>query len=321
MKISQKMVTLMGMSILVGSTTGCVKSSDPKPADKVTATAVQPQAPLFEDNLRTIQLSTYYSNGRRLRAVNADGRVILEGELIDEGAQTYSSGGIIAFTVRGERGHFRLKAFNLMGQEIPTSQFYFHRNSEVFISDNIIAFTSFEQGKRLIAFNRSGKELNTSQYVLRDSGNGSSQVYISSNLIAFTTDSEGLRLHTFTARGQELRTSSRPLSETSKVYISKNLIAFTSDVYVPQNDNNPHALPQITGGVRLFTFTVDGKELRTSSQVLNENIEVSIFDDSIVLGRRGHRAHHWNHENDRNHALPYDDGREHPGDLRFHRND
>lgn len=122
-------------------------------------------------------------------------------------------------------------------------------------------------GSRLRAVTRDGQVITQGQLLDQDS-----RTFSSKGFVAYTVYEQGRRLKTFNFRGQELNTGYVMLSPKSKIYISDYLIAFTA------RDNN---------GWRLYTFTVDGLPVNTSSQLISRNADIYFDQNRMYVSPDG----------------------------------
>ncbi|MBL7554903.1 MAG: hypothetical protein JNM24_03705 [Bdellovibrionaceae bacterium] len=170
-----------------------------------------------------ISVTTYQDQGTRIRAINSDGRVIVNGLLLGDNAQIFSSRGFVAFT-ENKNGK-RLRTFNYKGNELHTSAYLLKDDSKIFISDNLISFTTYNEGLRLYTFTADEAQINTSADLLDEE---KSKVWIGNKLISFSVNRDGLRLRTFNSDGKIINTGALILDESQSVKIKEDTVYFLS---------------------------------------------------------------------------------------------
>lgn len=154
-----------------------------------------PQGNLVTMQNQDIAVDVYENGGRRLRATDATGRIIINGELLDRRSEIHRSKGFVAFTKKASGR--RLRTFNYRGEELPTSAVPLSRDSEVYISDYLIGFTTIDRTfTRLYVFTVDGIPVNTADIQLaRDP-----EIFVENGALFF--QAQGNRLMMVSTTGQ-----------------------------------------------------------------------------------------------------------------------
>jgi hypothetical protein len=183
-----KPIYALFLTALLAGASGCDKKSDKS----------QVAGPVYEKS--PITVTAYNDGGTRLRAVNQQGQVILQGLPLGDEYRVYSlnSKGFIVYTTTEGRRR-RLHAFNYRGQELNIGSPVISRSSIVRVSDDLVAFTVEQNGTRLYTFTVDGLPVNTSSEELAPD----SKVRFIDGLLVFTVIS-GQRLAA-TPTGQVIR--------------------------------------------------------------------------------------------------------------------
>ncbi len=263
-----------------------------------------PEAPLKDLNVQNYEIS----GGQRLRVIDADGKVIIEGEPIPNGARIYRSRGFVAYTY--EKQGTRLKTFNYQGRDLHTDADLLTGNYRIYISDHLLAvYNEKSDGNRLSTINKDGKTIPTASDLL----NNESKIFISENIIAYTAQSHsqgkllskegnaatyeaiptGLRLHAFNRYGDDLNVTSNLLDSHSHFFVTGKIVAYTSMTSTQgqllKEEGNVKTYAAIPTGRRLFAKSYLGVPLAVSSEPLNDDTKITVEDSFILINKPGRR--------------------------------
>lgn len=288
---------LLLISALALSITACDSSGSRGKPKPVTPEQL-PEAPLKDLEVQNYEVS----GGQRLRVIDSDGKVILEGEPIPTNERIYRSRGFVAY-VYEDQGT-RLKTFNYQGRDLNTGADLLRGDYRIYISDHLLAiYSESSDGNRLRTINKDGESIPTAAELL----NKDSKIMISDNIIAYTAPSHsrgallsqegntstyatintGVRLHAYNRYGKELGLASQLVDGDSKLFVSSKIVALTAmstrQGQLLKEEGNVKTYSAVPTGRRLYATSYLGQTLGTSSQVLDDETKITVNDTFILM--------------------------------------